>query len=78
MKISARNQLQGKISKIEAGPINAKITLTLDSPPTLVAVVTKEAVEELELSEGGQACAIIKASSVLLAACDDAKCGCKH
>jgi len=76
MKISARNQIQGTIQSVESGPINAKITLVLDSPPKIVAVVTKEAVEELGLAEGSKACAIIKASSVLLAACDEEKCGC--
>ena len=78
MKISARNKLQGTITRIEEGPIHAQVTLQLDALPTIVAVVTNDAIEDLGLLVGGKACAVVKASSVLLGTCNEGTaCGCQ-
>ncbi len=66
MRISARNVLQGKIKKIVTGAVNAEVVLELPGGQEIVAVVTLSSVKSLGLSEGGKACAIIKASSVML------------
>ena len=66
VKTSARNQLWGEITRIHDGPVNAEITLSLKSGKSVCAVVTHDSVERLGLAVGGQACAVFKASAVIL------------
>jgi len=66
MKISARNILQGKVTKIVAGIVNAEVIVQLPSGQEIVAVVTLSSVKNLGLSEGSSVSAIIKASNVML------------
>ncbi|WP_244816836.1 TOBE domain-containing protein [Caballeronia sp. Lep1P3] len=66
MKTSARNQLAGKVTKITRGAVNDEIELGLPGGQTIVAVVTHESTEALDLREGGDAFALIKASWVML------------
>ncbi|WP_414469798.1 TOBE domain-containing protein [Methanobacterium sp. ACI-7] len=67
MKISARNVLKGKIENVDKGPVSSTIKIKLESPDTVTASITKEAVEELGLKEGEEVYAIIKASEVMVA-----------
>ena len=67
MKISARNVLKGKIEKVDKGPVSSSIKIKLDSPDTVTASITKEAVEDLGLKEGDEVFAVIKASEVMVA-----------
>jgi molybdate transport system regulatory protein len=66
MRTSARNQFQGKVEKINAGPINSEITLLINDKDRLTAMITSESVEQLELSPGSEAYALIKASFIIL------------
>jgi len=66
LKITARNQLWGEITRISDGAVNAEITLTIPGGKTVCAVVTHESLHRLELTLGSRACAVFKASSVLL------------
>jgi molybdopterin-binding protein len=66
MKISARNVLQGKVTKIVAGMVNAEVSVQLPGGEEIVAVVTLSSVKNLGLSEGSNVSAIIKASNVML------------
>lgn len=63
---SARNQLVGKVSKISKGEVNSEVILDLGDDKTLCAVVTNPSVRELKLKKGLPACALFKASSVIL------------
>ncbi|KWI87501.1 molybdenum-dependent transcriptional regulator [Burkholderia ubonensis] len=72
MKTSARNQLFGKVASIRRGAVNDEVALTLPGGQTIVAVVTHESTEALGLQVGADACALIKASWVMLAADDGA------
>ncbi|SEI40137.1 molybdate transport system regulatory protein [Azotobacter beijerinckii] len=65
-RLSARNILTGTVKTIEAGAVNAEVTLTLAGGTEITSVVTKEAVAELGLKPGGSASAVIKASNVIL------------
>jgi molybdate transport system regulatory protein len=66
MRISARNQLKGMVSKITPGPINAEVILTLEGGQQIAAVITNQSVQTLGLAEGKIAYAIVKASAILL------------
>ncbi len=67
MKISARNQLKGTVRQISLGPINAEVSIELTGGTQIVAVVTRSAAENLQLSEGKEVYAIVKATNVMVA-----------
>ena len=67
MQISARNTLKGKVKRIHMGELDAEVTIELPGGIEVVAVVTTRSCERLGLSVGGEAYAIIKASSVMVA-----------
>ncbi len=67
MKISARNVLKGKIKKIIAGAVNSEVILVTAAGEEIVSVITKESVESLDLREGKEVYAVIKASNVMIA-----------
>jgi molybdate transport system regulatory protein len=66
MKLSARNVLPGKVSKITKGAVNSEVLLLLDKSTPIIATITNVSVEKLGLKEGSDAQAIIKASSVIV------------
>lgn len=66
MKISARNVLEGKVQNVTPGAVNAQVTLVLASGEKIVAIITNSGVESLDLAEGRNAYAIIKASDVIV------------
>ncbi|MGY8526156.1 TOBE domain-containing protein [Paracidovorax citrulli] len=70
MRLSARNQLAGKVSRIVPGAVNAEVVLELDGGHTVAAIVTQAGLAELGLREGDAAVAIFKASSVILGVMD--------
>jgi molybdopterin-binding protein len=67
MKLSARNVLKGKVIKIVKGAVNSEVILELPGGAQVVSVITNESVESLQLKEGKQAYAVIKASNVMVA-----------
>mgnify|MGYP000846783394 FL=1 len=69
-RISAANQLWGEISSIHSGPVNAEVTLQLPGGRTVTSVVTQASIDRLQLSIGSHACAMFKASDVILATFD--------
>ena len=71
MRTSARNQFQGKVAMISAGPINSEVTLALNERDHITAIITRESVEHLGLSLGSEAYALIKASFIILAPADE-------
>lgn len=66
VKTTARNHLWGEITRIHDGPVNSEISLSLKSGKTVCAVVTHDSVERLGLVVGEEACAVFKASAVIL------------
>ena len=66
MKISARNQLKGKVVSIETGSVNAIIHLDIGGGNVISSTISIESVKELDLAVGKEACAIIKATSVMV------------
>jgi molybdate transport system regulatory protein len=64
---SARNRLCGPIARIVDGPVSSEVTLDIGDGKLMTAVVTKASRVAMELEEGKGACALFKASSVILA-----------
>lgn len=65
--LSARNILNGTVAHVVEGAVNDEITIKLAGGSTVTAIITRESVHRLGLAPGGEAQAVIKASSVLLA-----------
>ena len=66
MKLSARNQLRGKIVDVKKGATTAHVKIELAGGATVTASITNEAVDELALKAGDSAYAVIKASDVMV------------
>ena len=66
MKLSARNQLKGKVLKINEGAVNSIVTIELDAGPVITSVITIAAVKELGLEVGSECDSVIKASNVMV------------
>lgn len=67
MQTSARNQLWGQVSSIRHGVVNAEVYLSLGPGQSIVATITEESLARLDLSQGSNAVALIKASSIIIA-----------
>ena len=66
MKLSARNQLNGKITNVEKGAVMANVKIEITEPGIITAAITKESAEKLGLSEGDDVTAIIKSTEVII------------
>ena len=67
LKISARNRLKGKVVAVEKDGITAKVKIDVNVPAVVTAVITKEAVEDLNIKVGDTVEAIVKATEVMIA-----------
>jgi molybdopterin-binding protein len=67
MKISARNQLKGKVVEIKEGVVNAVVKIDIGGGNVVSSVITMESVSNLGLKVGADAYAVVKASSVMVA-----------
>jgi molybdopterin-binding protein len=67
VRLSARNRFKGVIEGVEEGIITSRIKIKVQTPIVITAVITKDAVKELELKRGDKVEAIIKSSSVMVA-----------
>lgn len=66
MRLSARNKLPGVVESITIDGLQARVDVRVGDNH-IVAVVTAESVDELELRAGDAVTAVIKSSSVMLA-----------
>jgi molybdopterin-binding protein len=64
--MSARNRLRGTVTSVQVEGLLAQVELAVTEPTRVVAVVTRDAVEELGLKPGMPATAIVKSTSVMV------------
>jgi molybdopterin-binding protein len=64
--LSARNRFRGTVMSVEVDGLLARVEIVVTEPARVVAIVTREAVEELGLVEGGSATAVVKSTSVMV------------
>ena len=67
MKISARNTLKGTVKQITEGAVNDEVIVALPNGLEIASIITKSSVKRLELKEGKEVYAVIKASNVMIA-----------
>jgi molybdopterin-binding protein len=65
-ELSARNRFRGVVRAVEVDGFLARVELDVSGPARVVAVITREAAEELELGPGREAVAIVKSTSVMV------------
>jgi molybdopterin-binding protein len=66
MKISARNQLKGKITEISIGAVMAKVVINIGSDIFINSIITVDSLTSLNLKLGDTAFAIIKSTEVMV------------
>ena len=67
MKLSARNQLNGKVTGVDLGAVMANVKIEVSEPGVITAIITKESAEDLDLKEGDEVKAIIKSTEIMVA-----------
>jgi molybdopterin-binding protein len=67
MKLSARNQIKGKVVSVQKGQTTAHVRIDIGNGVIVTSSITNEAVDELGLRVGDTATAVIKASDVMVA-----------
>ncbi|MBK8804308.1 MAG: TOBE domain-containing protein [Fibrobacteres bacterium] len=65
-KVSSRNRLKGTIKSITEGAIQSEVMMALEGGEKMVASITNDSVESLDLKTGDTAWALFKASAVIL------------
>lgn len=64
--LSARNRFHGVVTEVKVDGLMAQVEMIVDEPVRLVAVVTRDAVDELGLKNGMTATAIVKSTNVMV------------
>jgi molybdate transport system regulatory protein len=67
MRISARNQLAGTVAAVAHGAVMSTVVIRRAGGEEVVAAITKDSAESLELAEGDAVTAVIKATEVMVA-----------
>jgi len=65
MKLSARNQLRGRITAVKSGAVMAEVEVQIE-PGQMVAAITDTSRDALDLKEGDEVTVIIKSTEVLI------------
>jgi molybdopterin-binding protein len=67
VKLSARNQIKGKITSVTKGQTTGHVHIDIGNGVTIHSSITNEAIDDLDLQVGEDAYAVIKASDVMVA-----------
>ena len=65
-RMSARNHFRGVVREVRIEGLLAQIELDVTEPARVVAIITRDAAEELGLKPGMGAAAVVKATSVMV------------
>ena len=65
-QISARNRFHGVVTEVKTDGLMAQVEIVVRDPVRLVAIITRDAVEELGLRNGMTTTAIVKSTNVMI------------
>ncbi|HTZ56753.1 MAG TPA: TOBE domain-containing protein [Acidobacteriaceae bacterium] len=65
MRISARNQLRGRVEAVALGVVTAKVAVRVGDN-LIESVITKQSVEDLNIKVGDEVTAVIKSTEIML------------
>ena len=64
--LSARNRFRGVVREVKIDGLLAQVDIDVTEPTRVVAIITRESLEELSLRPGMDAAAVVKATSVMV------------
>jgi molybdopterin-binding protein len=64
--LSARNRFKGVVTDVKVDGLIAQVELVVSDPVRLVAIITRDAVDELALHPGMATTAVVKSTSVMI------------
>jgi molybdopterin-binding protein len=64
--LSARNRFRGVVRSVEVEGLLARVEIDVTEPARVVAIITRESAEELDLKPGASAAGVVKATSVMV------------
>lgn len=64
--LSARNRFRGVVRSVEVDGLLAKVEIDVTEPARVVAIITRESAEDLDLKPGSSAAGVVKATSVMV------------
>jgi molybdopterin-binding protein len=64
--VSTRNRFHGVVRDVKTDGLLAQVELDVTEPARILAIITREAAEELRLRKGMAATALVKATSVMV------------
>ena len=64
-RVSARNRLAGTVVEVKLGEVTAQITIRAGRQ-LVVAVITRDSAEEMELAKGDRVAALVKSTDVMV------------
>jgi molybdopterin-binding protein len=67
MKLSARNQIKGKVVAVQKGQTTGHVRIDIGHGIVITSSITNEAIDDLDIKMGDEAIAVIKASDVMVA-----------
>jgi molybdate transport system regulatory protein len=65
MKLSARNQVKGRVTAVRTGSIMAEVDVAIE-PAEMTATITRGSVEHLEIKEGDEVFVVVKSTEVMI------------
>src|SRR4051794_29614634 len=65
-KLSARNRFRGVVTDVKVDGLIAQVEMVVNDPVRLVAIVTRDAVEEIGIRPGMATTAVVKSTSVMI------------
>jgi len=66
MRLSVRNQLNGKVESIKPGSVMTIVKVTLKGGQTMTSSITKEAADDLQLKPGTPVVVLVKSTEVMI------------
>ena len=67
MRLSARNQIKGRVTSVQRGQTTGHVRIDIGNGVIMTASITNEAIDELAIQPGDEVIAVIKASDVMVA-----------
>ena len=67
MKLSARNQISGTVTKLTPGAVNGTVKVDIGGGTMITASITEEAIADLDIAVGDHVTVVVKASDVMIA-----------
>ncbi len=65
MQISGRNKLTGKVVQVTPGIVTAEVEIDIGNGKRIAGVITKRSLDDMQIKEGDEVTALIKATSVM-------------